>query len=451
MIKNIIIALLLTGFSGAGLIAQDTSTYSLRVDFPLLDMPQNKDLPYRVPSMQQALHISSGMYDLGFLGIDKLGDRLFLHKHENPSGFRKFGNHAFKYGMGLLFSKYGSELPIPLGVWGHEEFHRSVLGVNGIDSKNGNWFLHRWDGTVYGISDSSLTQLKSGNVNQLLYAYVSGIQYEIALSEKISLEDFYKKRSLHKNALLLYNAYYVYNYFNFSTSAMSDSVKVLAPPHEDANSSERDFAGADLTAWAYDMFNPDAPYQIRDSFPNGLGVNRRIGFSDLSEEAQSFLLEQKKLSLLNFFNPALFFINRIKISNNLSFNIFTQYAPTYFGNAISVFLPVQYRQFDVLGTYSRYNSHDASGFGFGLGIYNYRMGNKTEFDLNINYWQQPDSFYGNQNNTGGSVKLKAKYAVGKRFVTYLALSAKSKGWCMGNPYIDQNFSFGAGLQFKLSE
>jgi len=58
------------------------------------------------------------------------------------------------------FVKYGSELPIPLGVWAHEEFHHSVLGVNGISSKNGNWFLSRWDGTVYGVSDEQLSDLK---------------------------------------------------------------------------------------------------------------------------------------------------------------------------------------------------------------------------------------------------------------------------------------------------
>lgn len=84
-------------------------------------------------------------------------------------------------------------------------------------------------------------------------------------------------------------------------------MKILAPPDESRNPVERDYAGADLTSWAFDMFNPDAPYTSRDPFPGGDGVNRRIGFSDLSQEAQDYLKKQKNLSLLNFINPSIFF------------------------------------------------------------------------------------------------------------------------------------------------
>ena len=161
--------------------------------------------------MQQAFELSNDFYELSFWGIDALGDKIFISKNKQYTNGKKIGNAVFKYGLSLAFSQYGSELPIPLGVWGHEEFHRSVLGIDNISSKNGNWLLNRWDGTVYGISDSTLTHEKNENINNLLHSYVAGVQYEIALNQKTTLNDFYKNRTLNKNALLLYNAYYVFN------------------------------------------------------------------------------------------------------------------------------------------------------------------------------------------------------------------------------------------------
>ena len=139
----------------------------------------------------QATEWSRDFYELAFWGIDELGDKIFINKKTEISKRRNLFNNAFKYAIGLGFSKYGSELPIPLGVWAHEEFHRSTLGIAGVDSRNGNWIFHRWDGTVYGITDEALVSLKSSDLNQLLYSYVAGVQYETYLNQKISVDDFY--------------------------------------------------------------------------------------------------------------------------------------------------------------------------------------------------------------------------------------------------------------------
>lgn len=428
---------------------QDTAIYKLKLSLPLLDLPQNYTLLYNIPTMQQAFELSNDFYELSFWGIDALGDKIFISKNKKYTNGKKIGNAVFKYGLSLAFSQYGSELPIPLGVWGHEEFHRSVLGIDNISSKNGNWLLNRWDGTVYGISDSTLTHEKNENINNLLYSYVAGVQYEIALNQKTTLNDFYKNRTLNKNALLLYNAYYVFNYFKFSTSSISDSVKILAPPHESKNPMERDYAGADLTAWVYDMFNPSVPFSSRDSFPGGDGVNRRIGFSDLSSEEQSYLKNQKNLSLLNFINPAIFFINRIKINYNLSFNVFTQYAPTHFGNDIAIFIPVKYKQFDLLLNIHNYSNKTVGGFGAGAGLYNYTFSEKWESDLVLNFWNQPNTFYDNTKIPGGQISVGAKYHFKNNFDGFISLIGKTKGWTISNPYLQSNLSVQLGLNYNL--
>ncbi len=429
--------------------AQDTNCYKLRLDLPVFDYPQNVSFNYRFPSMNQAMEVSNDFYELSFWGVNALGDKIFISKTKPYSKKRKILNKIFKYGVSLAFSKYGSELPIPLGVWGHEEFHRSALAVGDVSSKNGNWIFSRWDGTVYGVSDSALNELKANKTDQLLYSYVSGVQYEIALNEKTTLNDFYLDRSLKKNALLLYNAYYVFNYFRFSTSAISDSVKVLAPLHENKNSEERDFAGADLTAWAYDMFNPSLAFTSRDSFPNGNGVNRRVGFSDLSPEAQSFLKTQKNLSLLNFLNPAIFFVNKIKINDKFSFNCFAQYSPTHFGNDVAVFILVKYGKFDLQVNVHRYSGKAKSAFGFGAGLYNYALSPKIKTDLRFNLWNQPKTFFSDEFIFGGMAELKTNYFFNENLSAYVSISGKTKGWIIGNPYLSDNFSARAGVCYNL--
>ena len=429
--------------------AQVNPEYRLRLEIPVIDLPQNTSLPYRYPSMNQALEFSAAIYDLAYWGIDELGDAIFTSGSKSSTKMGRFSNNAFKYLLGLGFSKYGSELPVPLGVWAHEEYHRSVLGISDISSKNGNWFPSRWDGTVYGISDMPLEDLKATGIDNLLYSYVAGVQYEINLNERLALSEFYFERSLPKASLLLYNAWYVYNYFRFSSGPASDSVKVLAPPHEDRNPSERDYAGADLNAWIHDMFNPEMPYTSRDPFPGGEGVNRRIGYSDLSSEEQDYLNGQKKLSLLNFLNPGIFFIDRIRVSDGLSFNFFTQYSPTHFGNDIALFVPVNFRKFGVMVNGHRYSNKSSSGIGAGLGLYNLGNSGKMRSELRLNVWSQPESFFSESRVNGGYIGIKTRYLFSDSFSGFVSVSGKTKGWLLGNPYLDRNAWLQAGIAYEL--
>lgn len=429
--------------------AQDSSVYRLRLSATLLDAPQNMRLPYNYPSMNQAFEMGTDFYELGYWGIDGLGDKLFKRKNKRYNAIRRISNGAFKYFAGLGFAYYGSELPLPLGVWTHEEFHRSVLGLGKLASKNGNWIGNRWDGTVYGVSDGQLDQLKTDHPDQLLYSYVAGIQSEIMFNEKVTVNDFYKHRSLYKNSFLLYNAFYTYNYFKFSVSAQSDSVKRIAPKYEDREPEGRDYAGADLTAWAYDMFNADSAFTKREPFPGGNGVNRRIGFSDLSPEAQTFLKREKQLSLLNFINPAIFFVNRIKINQDLSFLFFTQYSPTHFGHDVAYFLPFRYKKMDLLVALHTYKNMSQKSYGLQAGLFNYKLNDLFETDLVLHAWLQPLSYTSSKQDAGGACDLKVRAKISGSFSVFAEVDAKTKGWQLGNPYLKENLSFRFGLNYNL--
>lgn len=429
--------------------AQDTTrVQQLDLQLPLVDFPQTSKLAHHYPSMQQSLTLSNTMYDLSFRGIDAAANAVFGKPGTENSRGKRILSASVRYGAGLAFARYGSELPIPLGVWAHEEFHRAVLGVNGISSKNGNWIGTRWDGTVFGVSDDQLATMKRENLSGLLYSYVAGVQSEVMSTRTNVVHDTYTKRSFYKNPLYAYNAWYVWNYFRFATSSASDSVKVLAPPHESVNASERDFAGSDLNAWVYDMFSPNAPFSNRDDFPNGEGENRRLGYSDLSHEAQNYLQKQKKLALLNFLNPAIFCINRFS-TDGLAFNVFFQYAPTHFGNDISIVVPVWTKKNNLLFAIHNYNNHTDPFFGAEFGIVDKPIGEKFRLSAIAHAWSQPENFYAMNGNAGGAMELDGSFAFTRNLSVTAGITAKSKGWMAGNPYLAQNISCRAGLSWSV--
>ena len=438
-------------FSANVLYAQEPAEYKLRLSYSLLDIPQNFNSDGNYPSMIQSIELSSDLYDLSFWGIDALGDAVI--KNKNNTAFGRISNTVFKYLAGFGYSYYASELPIPLGVYTHEEFHRSVLGVNGFSALNGNWIFNRWDGTVYGLYDEDLTLLKQNNNSALLYSYVSGVQSENYLSQVNVIQDFFHLRTFYKNSYYLYNAFYVWDYFNFSAGSLSDSVKVLAPPNEDPDPFYRDYAGADLTAWIYDMFSPEKPYTDRDPFPDGEGVNRRIGFSDLTGEGQDYLKNQKNLSLLNFANPAIFLINRIKVSPDFNFLFFMQYSPTHFGNDIALFVPFQRRSKNHLVAIHNYNNREKKFIGLQYGIYNLVPFNNKKIEVGgmISLWNQPanQGFIDQEGKLGGAIELMADYHLGKNFSASLTAGYKTEGWMIGNPYIDQKVRLNAGIKYFL--
>lgn len=443
--KSAILTLLVLLWGAQEMLPQQTgNATSLKLEWNVWQHPDNRFGYY---SMEQADAWANNFYDAGFLGTHALSKMLF---NPEKSRMKKFLHASSGYLLGFAFSKYGSSLPIPMGEWQHEEYHRAVLATMDISSKNGMWLFHRWDGTVYGVSDEELTTAKANNLPGLLYAYVSGVQAENSSTRQNVLYDFYHPRKVYKNPLYLYNAWYVLNYFRFSASAATDSVKDIAPGKENRDPRERDFAGADLTAWLYDMFQPDKHFDSRDAFPGGNGVNRRIGFSELPKEAQQYLKEQRNLSLLNFLNPAIFGINRIKLGKAFSFNAFVQYAPAHFGNNISLIAPFRIHRTNLMIGLQRYSTYYKNFPGAEIAINEVKLGESDIYlSAAINAWKQPvnQSFFDREGKTGGMVKLKLELNVLRNIRFYVSGSYKTAGWVMGNPYLTTKYGFNTGFSF----
>lgn len=443
IILPILILNMVVLFSGVEIKAQESRKVTLKLELNAWQYPEND---FRYFSMGQANAWAGNFYEAGFLGVNALSNLLF---HPEKSKTSRFLNFSSNYLLGFAFAKYGSSLPVPLGEWQHEEYHRSVLATQGISSKNGMWLFHRWDGTVYGVSDEEMSSLKAGHLPVLLYSYVAGLQAENISTRQNAVYDFFHTRKAYKNPLYLYNAWYVWNYFRFSTSAASDSVRVIAPGHESRDPRERDFAGADLTAWIYDMFRPDDPYKDRDLFPGGEGVNRRIGFSGLSDEGRDYLVRQRSLALLNFLNPAIFGINRISIGPEFSFNFLAQYTPLHFGNDISFLMPVRFAKINLLAGFHRYSNYNRSYSGVELAINELKLSSSGNIYLTagLHAWEQPlnQGFYEWSSKRGGMIRLKIEKEMFRHFRFYVSGLYKTEGWVSGNAYLNSKAGFSTGL------
>ena len=68
---------------------------------------------------------------------------------------------------------------------------------------------------------------------------------------------------------------------------------------------ERDFAGLDCTAWAYELTTPDEPYADRGTHPSGVGVDRYRHLDDLSPEGRRVLNQALGLHFLGLLDPGL--------------------------------------------------------------------------------------------------------------------------------------------------
>ena len=188
-------------------------------------------------------------------------------------------------------------------------------------------------------------------------------------------------------------------------------------------------------------------------FPDGEGVNRRIGFSDLTSEGQDYLNRQKRLAILNFVNPSIFLVNRINISKDFSFLTFLQYNPVHFGNNITLYFPFKIKSVNQLIAIHNYNNRDKRFPGFQYGIYNISpfLNKKIEIGGTLSLWIQPENqgFFDQSGKLGGAIEIKSDFDIGKGFQVNITAGYKTTGWMIGNPYIDQKAKFRAGFKYLL--
>ncbi|MCS6929440.1 MAG: hypothetical protein NZM43_08105 [Saprospiraceae bacterium] len=447
--KGLILALIVVAaLSPISLKAQlSGDTVRLLLDFPLLDLPYQRYASstygnffagYGAPSMKQSLQTTTNFYSAAHFGLKE------LFKGVQARLMREILTH----GAAGLFDLLIMQIPFGNG-WLHEEYHRNVLTRREIESANeiNKFPVGKEVFKVYKIKDEGLERLHDNHQNEWRRLQTAGGEAELHLLQTLQRNNFYYTQGLPNVVFYWLIAFSTGEYVR---SCARDEFNQIVDDMNKEDGTDiliRDFTGPDYTAWAYSLFRPDLPYRARGIHPSGVGINRYIKPSDLSQEERDFLRRQGRLMWLNFLSPTMFGFSKIRLKSHEYGNFAVRSVLTPFGNDISIELWAQTARYNFYFLLHNYLNNNELFTGMEMGMVDQPLfKGKLAISPRLMMWRQPEnlSFTTDQGQLGGLIGLKARANLG-RFSPYLEVEGKTAGWVMGNVFLEENVSLNAGL------
>lgn len=436
--KYSLILLLLSATCGS-VRAQAPDQPHVRVDLPVLEMPFNglSDFPSYF-SMRQSLALSTGFYQ-GF------------HRAIGGDASEPQVRRNIWWVAGFDFLSFY----VPLGnAWLHEEWHRSVMTRRGIGSFNDvNTFpFGRSLIAVSHVDDRDLVRLKRDHPAEQVRLSSAGMESQIEQNLLVEKSHFFHDARSFDQILLWMNAINVSSYLATCSSPQADESTDQQNEHDGADLPRRDFTGLDCTAWVYDLFRPDEPYADRGAHPSGVGLDRYIRYSDLSDKEKDFLALQRNLSFLNFADPFLYgfrgFDGRIN-GHAVRWNLKLAHFLTSFGATVDAVLFLRTASRRYLLTW--HNGMTDTRYFPGLSVEN--IGFPLPWDrlsatTKVTVWRQPrgQRIEETAAETVVSGSAQVFYELSPHLSTYLGLEAKTPGWIAGNVFLDRNLTVWTGFR-----
>lgn len=433
-------------------------TVKLLLDFPIMDYPYQSEAgntysgflrSYSSPSMAQSLQMTTNFYSAAHFGIKQ------AFKKMKSDFWRNF----LTYTAVSVFDI--ATLPAPLGsAWLHEEYHRAVLTRYNASSKNQvNQYpsLAKEAIYVYGIRDEDLQNIHDNHRADWRRLQVAGKEGELNLIQNLQKNNFFYNQEQPHIALYWLLTFSTGSYLR---SCASEDFNRLVNEMNDKDGNDifkRDFTGPDYTAWAYALFRPDAVYADRGLHPSGVGINRYLKPADLTEEEIQYIKRQGALQWLNLLSPTLFGFSKIKIKSTEKGDHYANFAVRSvlnpFGNDIPInvfYQSPKYNLFVALHNYNNRNNY-FPGLEVQLIDYYFSFDNKLLFSPRLMLWSQPKDFvFDTQEGAfGGLLGCRLHYHTGI-ISPYIELEGKTKGWVMGNVFLDENVSFRWGLNVRFN-
>jgi hypothetical protein len=407
---------------------------------PLVDLPANTVDGYAAPSFRQSLELTRS--------VDVLGRRLI---------YDGFGP---EHRVAGLFVAAGFETLVsvlPLGsAWMHEEWHRAALRRRGITSYNGVYDFDLLAETisVSHVSDEDLARFKREHPAEFVRAAAAGHESELHLVLALEKDAFVAGPQPYEILPLWLTLAQTVAYLNVSAGSGGDELTDELDAEDGADVARRDWVGLDFTAWTYDLFRPDEPYEARGTHPSGVGIDRYRTTRDLTPEERDFLRKQARLSFLSFLDPQL--VGRARFGGRGAdawrWNVALRHQLTSFGYAVDGHVFLGKRQNDVLVTVHSYFNHDRYFPGVEVALLRRPLlvaGRTLELSALAALWLQPEAqrFRTREARTGGLVSLDVQLG-GRGVRPYVAVVAKSAGWVAGNVFLEKNLSVAAGLRLS---
>ncbi|MFN4081383.1 MAG: hypothetical protein ACK4NS_10825, partial [Saprospiraceae bacterium] len=350
-------------------------------------------------------------------------------------------------------------LNVPLGTgWLHEEYHRAVLTRREMNSFNDINTFPIGKSIVYvrKVKDEDLIKLSDQYTPDFIRLQSAGIEAQYQQVQQLQKNNFFYNQSLPNIPLYwlitLNSALYV---LNSSSPDEFDATLEEANKLEATDISKRDFTGPDFTAWVNSLYFPDRPYADRGPHPSGLGINRYIKPSALSDEEIQYLRKQGVLQFLNLLSPHLFGIAKIKVKSSPKGDHYGNFAVrhllTSFGSDLSFDVFYQTPRNNLFFSLHNYRNLNAAFFGLEGALID-----KPLFDRSLLFsgkamvWSQPkdQSFASKEGAFGGLLSVRGAYPFG-RWAPFVEVEGKTKGWVMGNVFLDENISLRGGLALRI--
>ena len=234
-------------------------------------------------------------------------------------------------------------------------------------------------------------------------------------------------------------------YVGICTSADLDSLTGRLNREEGTDVAKRDFTGFDFTAWTYDLFRPDEPYEARGAHPSGVGINRYIKHSDLTAEEQRWLEREFVLSFASLVDPMLIGFDGVAVGSATVNARLTHYL-TSFGHSVDVDILIRCGDAGLVVALASQENRVAYFPGLRLDAIGWPVG-RWQLSPSVAFWLQPryQRADARQPVPGGLVSLRADYPVNGWLRAGAEVEAKTRGWVPGNVYLDPNISARAWL------
>jgi len=422
--------------------ARERDRRGARVDLPLLDAPYDVAHGLRGPSMAQSLAVGELYVEASHSAIQ-----------------RAWGAHRNLAGLSIAVFDM---LTLPFSdAWVHEEFHRAVLGSHGIGSFDDVYRLNlaASEISVSHVKDEDLVRLKAQHPADQVRLGEAGIEGENQLVLHLEGQRFFAGSRSYNIPLYWYTKLNSLFYVASGAMAETDTLTDEMNAREGSDVARRDFTGHDFTAWAYDLHRPAEPYDARGVHPSGVGIDRYIRASDLTEEERDYLRREGRLQALNLLDPFLFGFGGITVHSpvsggDLRLNATVSHYLTSFGHTVDVNLFARQDQANLLVTLHRY-ANGARGFaGVDAILIDLPVevaGATVALSPRLALWTQPEAqeFRTTSSRFGGLASLRVHLPARNGLGTFVEVEGKSAGWVAGNVHLDRNVSVRVGASLRV--
>lgn len=435
---------------------------ALKLDLPFLDLPYQFDAmetvnhgffsSYANPSMEQSLAVAVNLHSSFHFGMISLFDKW---KWDKILGWFSVKNILLD--IGLLAGDFVFSYSPGGWSWMHEEFHRAVLTRNGVNSFNDiNTFPFGQDFiSVNSIADEDLIRFKDESPSDFVRARAAGIESHYLFIDRIQRNTFFYNQELRFYILNLFMTYNAHNYIFTSTSSKWNGSEVDTRNMRETSIASRDFSGDDIAAWAYDLFRPNEAFAARGVHPTGVGIDRYIKRSDLTDAERNYIGSQRYWHFFNYVSPMLWGFDRIAIGDTgLYGNFAFRHLLTSFGTDVSLNIFLKNETFKMVFIFHNYLNYEhwfpaieAEIVDFPISLGNLYLYVSPRFLIGIQPKNQ--NFKTNSPEFFGLAECRVDFNLSKYILPYFEVSMKTDGWVAGNEFLEKNASIRIGISARF--